>query len=369
MNEPRLEYRERRPRTVAIALDGGTTNTRARLVYDGRIIATARREIGVRDTVLSDRSPQARLAGAVREVIAEAVSGQGQFTGDNGSLPKVGLIVASGMLTSEVGLVIVPHVEAPAGLEDLACAVVVRTLPDIGADPILFVPGLQTLPGDGPDGWMRADVMRGEECETFGALAELARRGMVSRQDLGLAFVWPGSHTKLVEVDGSGRISRSQTSLAGEFLQAIARHTLMAASLPLVLPDRLDPDSAEAGARAVLDQGLERAAFLVRLAALRETMSQEERAAFWIGAVIADDVRHMVRHPILAMGRPVFVGGREPLRTWYARWLARSHVGPVTSLDDDLAEGASALGALAVALCHREGSRRGDRSTLAEPAP
>ena len=30
----------------AIALDGGTTNTRARLVHDGRVVATARREVG-----------------------------------------------------------------------------------------------------------------------------------------------------------------------------------------------------------------------------------------------------------------------------------------------------------------------------------
>jgi 2-dehydro-3-deoxygalactonokinase len=357
MHEPRIEPVVDQPWRVAIALDGGTTNTRARLVHDGRIIATARREIGVRDTVLSDQSPRERLAGAVREVIAEASAGPGLLNGNDGNPAVVELIVASGMLTSEVGLVMVPHVEAPASLDDLAGAVVARTLPEIGADPIHFVPGLRTPAHDGPDGWMYADVMRGEECETFGALTELVRRGTVSRRDLGLAFVWPGSHTKLVEVDAQGRITRSHTSLAGEFLQAIARHTLIAASLPSKLPDQLDPDSAEAGARAVLNQGLERAAFLVRVAALRETMTREERAAFWIGAVVADDVGHLVKHPILAMGRPVFVGGREPLRTWYTRWLGRFHDGPVDALDDNLAEDSSALGALAVVSSHRGGSR------------
>ena len=40
-----------------IALDGGTTNTRARLMKGGRVLATARRAVGVRDTVLGD--PQA----------------------------------------------------------------------------------------------------------------------------------------------------------------------------------------------------------------------------------------------------------------------------------------------------------------------
>ena len=39
----------------AVALDGGTTNTRARLVEvaTGRVLATARRGVGVRDAVLA----------------------------------------------------------------------------------------------------------------------------------------------------------------------------------------------------------------------------------------------------------------------------------------------------------------------------
>ena len=166
---------------------------------------------------------------------------------------------------------------------------------------------------------MRADVMRGEECETPGALTELARRGLLESGQEGLVFVWPGSHTKLVEVDGQGRITRSQTILAGELIQSVARHTLIAASLPAELPLALDIETAEAGARATQGQGLERAAFLVRVAALLGTMCPEQLASFWVGAVVADDVGHLARHPILARSRPVWVGGREPSRSLYAR--------------------------------------------------
>jgi 2-dehydro-3-deoxygalactonokinase len=369
------------PWAWAIALDGGTTNTRARLVHEGRVVATARREAGVRDAVVGDRpaaagsppgqAPGQALARAVREAIAEvARSMAGGASGGGESAPgRPGLIVAAGMLCSEVGLLAVPHVQAPAGPDELAEGAVARSIFEVADEPIVFVPGVRTAAGDGPDGWMAADVMRGEECETLGALALLARRGELEAGGAGQVFVWPGSHTKVVEVDGRGRITRSQTSLAGELLQAVARHTLVAASLPAVLPDVVDLEAAEAGARAVGHQGLGRAAFLVRVASLGKVMGPEKRAGFWIGAVVADDVGNLVRHPILEPPRPVWVGGREPLRTLYARRLALLHAGPVTPLRDDLAEAASAVGALEVARRRIERSSGRAGSVFGEPAP
>ncbi len=174
------------------------------------------------------------------------------------------------MLSSEVGLVAIPHLSAPAGLDDLARGVAVVSLPEVAEMPIYVVPGVRTPAGDGTDGWFEADVMRGEECETLGAYAALAARGRIEPGQWPV-FLWPGSHTKLVEVDPSGRITRSHTTLAGELLQAAARHTLLAASLPEALPDDPDPDAAAAGARAVERDGLGRAAFLVRIAALERT--------------------------------------------------------------------------------------------------
>ena len=266
------------PWTWAIALDGGTTNTRARLVdTEGRIVATARRRVGVRDSVVADRPAEAgptaapaqgrTLAAAVRDAIAEVAASMATAGGEARSTPAgPTMIVAAGMLCSEVGLVTVPHVPAPAGLAELAEGAAAHRIAGVADEPILFVPGVRTGAGEGTDGWMSADVMRGEECETLGALHMLARRGEIEAggPELGHVFVWPGSHTKVVEVDGGGRITRSQTSLAGELLQAVARHTLLAASLPDALPDEVDLEAAGAGARAVVSQGLGRAAFLVR---------------------------------------------------------------------------------------------------------
>jgi 2-dehydro-3-deoxygalactonokinase len=328
----------------AIALDGGTTNTRARLidVAAGRIVATSRRAVGVRDAVISGvGSPLDR---AVREALDEVGRASGGV--------RPGVIVAAGMLSAEVGLSDVAHVVAPAGLDELARGAAVRRLPEVADQPIVFVPGVRTPAASGPDGWAQADVMRGEECETLGAWMHLegSRRANATTT----AFLWPGSHTKLVEVDAAGRIIRSQTTLAGELLQALARHTLLAASLPDALPDDPDPEAMAAGVRLVGREGIGRAAFLVRVAALTGTFDARGRASFWIGAVVADDVAHLATHPILQAQTPVWVGGRQPLRQLYADLLGQRHPGRVAALDDELAESASALGALAVARRRRE---------------
>ena len=355
----------------AVALDGGTTNTRARLLCDRKVVATARRSVGVRDNLplasfdsthseydriaaaAAPRGDQPILVRAVREVIDDLLRpippSPDVAIAKGATQPE--LIVAAGMLSSELGLLPVPHVIAPAGPGDLARRVSMIRIPEVSKLPIYFIPGIRTPPSNGPDGWFAADVMRGEECETWGAYSTLSQNGKIAAGSW-QAFLWPGSHTKLVEVDPAGQITRSHTTLAGELLQAVAQHTLLTDALPGELPSELNRDAAEAANRAVARDGLGRAAFLVRVASLTQALNAFERASFWIGAVVSTDVESLVRHSILATGRAVWIGGREPLRSLYAEWLGRRHSGMVAPLEDELADAASALGALEI-LCER----------------
>lgn len=372
MSNSRYEQNTRVRSDWTIALDGGTTNTRARLLHEGRIVATARRAVGVRDTVLteplqteartcqsheeSELSPRTSLEKAVNSAISEVALRIDRRDNLEPDPVRPDRIVAAGMLSSEVGLFAVPHVPAPAGMDELAAAVVIRSIPQISTEPIHFIPGVRSGVEDGEDGWMGADVMRGEECECFGALSQLTRRGDWTPGRAGVVFIWPGSHTKLVEMDTLGRIHRSFTTLAGEILQAVARHTLVAASLPAELPDAPDPEAVEAGLRAAGRFGLARAAFLVRLAAFSRDWRPEQRASFWIGALVGEDSTHLAAHPILSANCSVWVGGREPLRSLYSRCLGRHHRGGVNALDDELSNSAAALGALEVAARCAQGS-------------
>lgn len=334
---------------LGVVIDGGTTNTRARLVHHGKIVGLAARSVGVRDTGgAGGATPLTRaVRGCIDDVLRETRGERPDF------------IVAAGMLSSDAGLCTVPHVVAPAGRDDLARGTVQKSFPEISPQPILFIPGVRTQPPS-PEAWDEADVMRGEEAETLGAWEALEPRGPS-------LFLWPGSHTKLVAVDGDGRISRSFTSLAGELLSAVAKHTLIARSLPETLPD--DPDaSAVAEGERLARRGLGRAAFLIRLAELTGRYDSHRRASLWLGAVVADDVAHLASHAMMEGGAPVWVGGRQPLRGLYAAQLAKVVSVPVVALDNDLAERASALGALSVA-SRRWQLDRQDPSSAAESAP
>jgi 2-dehydro-3-deoxygalactonokinase len=318
-----------------VALDGGTTRTRVRVLHGERIVADVPAAVGVRDVARAGSA--APLHDRLRAAIPRALE----------ALPA-GVpvrVVASGMLTSEVGLAAVPHVVAPAGLDDLARGAAWRAFPEVTPHPILLVPGVRTPPADGPDGWTAADVMRGEECEVLALAGD--RPPPAGR---GALYLIPGSHTKLVAVDASGRIAASHTTLAGELIAALAGGTILAASLPAELPSEPDPEWVSRGAAHAVEAGLARAAFAVRLAALSHQGTPEQRAAWLVGAVVGSDVAHLVRHPLLASradDRPLVVAGGEPLRSLYAAQLRAAGVGATTAAD--AGDTAAAIGAARVA--------------------
>jgi len=339
-----------------IALDGGTTNTRARLLdAQGKILATAVRSVGVRNTALSTQGGNRsnELKQAVRQVIEEVLGLGIDREAISSATGYPDAVIAAGMLTADVGLLAVPHVQAPAGLDDLAKGVRLVSLPEVSSCPIHLIPGVRTPNASGLDGWMHADVMRGEEVETFGTLKILGDLGCLDEKGgtPPASLIWPGSHTKLVELDENSRIARSATSLAGELTHAIWNHTLITASLPKEWPSVIDLDAAEAGRRAVTRSGLGRAAFLVRIAALNDCLDPVGRASFWIGAVLAEDAAFLANHPILKLApkRPVWVGGREPFRGLISSFLRELHPGDVRSLEDSISQAASPIGALQVA--------------------
>ncbi len=99
-------------------------------------------------------------------------------------------VVCSGMITSNVGLVEVPHTTAPIALGELARRLVRHDVASVTDLPMYFVPGIKTVAAHA--GWATLpsfDVMRGEEVEVAGLLSTLDLEPP-------LAFLSCGSRTR-----------------------------------------------------------------------------------------------------------------------------------------------------------------------------
>ena len=123
-----------------ITIDSGTTNTRVNIWQSERVIADSFQEVGARDTAIT--GSKTTLQNGVRMAIAQVLSQA------NIQIANVKLILATGMIGSNLGLLEVPHVPAPAGLEELAKGMKMTIIPEVISCPIWFIPGVRNLKED-----------------------------------------------------------------------------------------------------------------------------------------------------------------------------------------------------------------------------
>lgn len=333
-----------------LTIDTGTTNSRCYLWREGALLGQAGVEVGVRDSAISGSKDA--LKHAVRDIIKLALAQAGLEPGD------VGLVLASGMITSNLGLVEVPHLVAPVGLDELARGMVRMEMPEVFAQPIWFIPGVRnqshkvTLLNH-----EAMDMMRGEETETIGLLQRLELSGHA-------LLVLPGSHTKLVSVDQAQRITGCATTLSGELLQAITQHTLISQALGAEFARELRPEMLLAGAASAQRTGLARACFSVRTLAQFTDLQHDDRASFLLGAVLSDDVLALKNSSAIQM-RPdttIVICGKPMLRDALALLIAENgfFYGRRIVATDAQQAGLSGVGAIAVAAA---------RGLLAQAAP
>lgn len=241
-------------KNYTITIDTGTTNTRVYLFNEKyEAVASAKSEIGVRITAIDGNNN--RLKAAIKGCLEDVLK-QADITYDD-----VKQVAASGMITSNVGLTEIPHVVAPASAEDLAKAAKSVLIEDVCPLPILFIPGVKNRDGKlDLTTFESMDMMRGEEVETVAVIENLPKGEPY-------LLVLPGSHTKFVSVDRSGKITGCLTTITGELLSVIIKDTADRGcgrtSLP---PWRLTRKSIDiAGYETAKKTGIGRACFSQRI--------------------------------------------------------------------------------------------------------
>ena len=191
------------------------------------------------------------------------------WTIDATTLPAI----ASGMVGSTQGWEPTAYHACPADKPALAAAL--HPVRRLDGGVLYIVPGL-TCGGSHPD------MMRGEETEIIGALAE-----QTELRDS--CLVLPGSHSKWVRVQ-AGRILDFTTFLTGELFNALSQHTILGR---LADPACTNPrDTAfEDGARAMQASGaLSPLLFSVRARVLAGVLPAESSLAYLSGMLIADEI-------------------------------------------------------------------------------
>lgn len=265
------------------AIDCGTTKTRIILSdRDKHILARADRVVGARDTDLTGSKDYLiwNLEEMIREVLEKA------------GLPveRLELVVASGMITSELGLKEIPHLVAPVDKAKLAGGIQrfpARALLDLDV-PVLLIPGVRNRYAENatPRELRYIDFMRGEEVQSV-AVSE--RYGDL----LPLNLVVLSSHTKIVHINRAREIVASCTTMSGQVYHSLVSHTLIGSALTgdEGSADGLSDDELIAIAGDVKETGFLRSLMMPRFMQVLLKTSCRERRLFFDAVIASDDMQ------------------------------------------------------------------------------
>ena len=228
-------------------------------------------------------------------------------------------ILASGMITSEFGLVNLPHITVPAGINELHDTMYETVFPEISSVPFVFIRGVKTA-----GALSETDMMRGEETELMGLIAFADCRAL---------FVLPGSHSKLISTDETGRITGFSTTLTGEMIASLSQNTILKDAVDLSC-DTVDNAHLLDGYTYAKEHGINEALFKVRILKNILGKSKTETYSFFLGAVLQAEI-DVIRK---TKAETVVLGGKKQIRKAMEILLSKTTEKQIVSLGDSQVE-------------------------------
>lgn len=316
-----------------VTIDMGTTNTRI-CIWDKseHLIDYGKYAFGVRDSLNLGETKwiEARIEKELGHLMEKLKIKR----------EEIELIIASGMITSNLGLLEVPHLVAPVGMDDLASSTVKYQMGNESKMVIYLIPGIKNNEQDFPD------MMRGEEVEASAVITKY-----FNSQPM-LIFL-PGSHNKIVAVDQDGRITKGITTLAGELLSVITKNTILADSLGglTIEKENIDREIIIKGYEDTRRFGLGRTCFKIRLLDKIEHHNKDEMRNYLLGAVLESDIRSIVQYGVVSEDIQIVVAPNNyPIGVAYETLLKYSQISStVTILSEEESKMLSSYGAYRIA--------------------
>jgi 2-dehydro-3-deoxygalactonokinase len=291
-------------------IDCGTTNSRVYLLDDAyQVIGRGQKKVGVRDTVITGSNEI--LKEGLREAFEDTVKDTGLRMGD------VEFAISAGMITSEIGLIDIPHIPGPAGIEELTRNIkVVRDPTVFPIDiPMIFICGIKnSLPENATYRDIRkTDFMRGEEAQALGLIA--------SYGDLKYPVMLTilTSHTKFIYIDEEKKIVGGLSTLSGQIHEAIESATSIGKSIKNAAGDTtgenyFDKGVIDAAYDSVKNAGFLRTILMPRFMDVLLNTQWYERELFLNSAITSEDLRTMNDFGLLGFDRYnsfVLVGNKK----------------------------------------------------------
>ncbi len=242
-----------------VCVDWGTSSFRAYLTKaDGTIL----------ERVESPRGVLTVNQGEHEEVLARFIGG---WLGRSGPLP----VLMAGMVGARQGWVEAPYAKCPAGVREIASAIITVYTRAMGA--IGVAPGVRAFDRDGAP-----DVMRGEETQILGALAAMGRADGV--------FVLPGTHSKWARVE-AGRIVSFATYMTGEVFAALKDHSILGRLMDAASQDGAGfAEGVRAASRLERPGDVLHAIFMTRTLGLFDRLSPGQLSGYLSGLLIGAEL-------------------------------------------------------------------------------
>jgi len=275
-------------------IDCGTTNSRVYLLDENcQIIKKGSKEIGVRDTAFHGSNEGLKLG--LKRLIEETILSSGL------KIQDIKFAITFGMITSEIGLIEIPHQWVPVGINDLASNIqIVQDKCRFPLDiPLIFIPGVKNrFKEDATHKDIRKiDFMRGEETQVAGLLYTYPKL------KLPLTMIILSSHTKYVYINSRKQIAGSLTNLSGQVYNAIKKETSIGKSLmpnnDSVPPDYFDLKVIESAYNAIEHAGFLRTLLMPRFMEVLLKNNWYERDLFLNAAISCEDLKVLKEFSLL----------------------------------------------------------------------
>lgn len=270
---------------VAI-LDCGTTNTKCYIVRaDGTFLNEKYHSFGVKDNVLkSDRQfYKQMLRSIIKETLEEIDKG----------LKDLNVVIAFGMISSDLGITILPHMVTPAGLPELRQGVFrVRDESIFGKDVKFYlIRGVKNKLEQERiiTNVEVCDFMRGEETQVMGIIEQYHPQGAFN---VGIF----SSHFKIIHVSDEGKIIQSMTTMSGQIFDSLLNHTVVGKSVDVKNDTAVNMPLSEIIALAedtVRSRGVNRALLCPRFMELFTDMTAMERLLYLDAVIGLEDLKAM----------------------------------------------------------------------------